>query len=226
LPYGKPATGETWGKYDVASGGTCGMDVQKKTVGAKERDVVERRLFADTAQTLDAGRVVVIDESSTHLDMYSAYARAAKGERAVATARRNYGHNLTLIAGLRLDGMTAPLVIDGAVNTAAFEAYLQQILVPTLRSGDIVVLDNLRCHKTHIVRLAIENAGARLLFLPPYSPDFSPIEQAFSKLKAFLRRAKAQTLDALLDAIALALDTITSTDALGFFVDCGFTNVC
>lgn len=185
---------------------------------------MDRLLFADMAQTLPGSRVVVVDESSTHVDMYPAYARSPCGARAYATAHRNYGHNITLIAGLRLDGMTAPLVIDGSVNANVFEAYVQQILVPTLRVGDVVIVDNLSCHKTEPVRQAIEQAGARLLFLPAYSPDFSPIEQAFSKLKAFLRRTRAQTLDTLIDAIGLALDTILPIDALGFFADCGFLN--
>lgn len=193
-------------------------------MAAKERNVVERLLFADVAQTLEAQRVIVVDESSTHQDMQPAYARAPRGERALAQARRNYGTNLTCIAALRLDGIYAPMVIEGAVNTAVFEAYIEQLLAPVLRPGDIVVMDNLSCHKSDKVQSLIEAVGAHVLFLPAYSPDFSPIEHAFSKLKAWLRRAKAQTVDALIDAIAQALDSISPSDALGYFIDCGFLN--
>ncbi len=189
---------------------------------AKERDVVERLLFSDLAQTLEARRVVVVDESGTHLDMTRAYARAPQSERAVDNALRNYGCNVSLIAALRLSGMDAPLVVEGSVNTAVFETYTEHILAPTLQPGDLVVMDNLSCHKTDTVCQLIEGRGASVLFLPAYSPDLSPIEQAFSKLKQFLRRVKALTFDALLGAIADALLTISPIDAIGFFTDCGF----
>lgn len=177
------------------------------------------------AQTLEARRVVVIDESGTHLDMTSAYARAPRGARAVDSILRNYGRNVSLIAALRLSGMEAPWVVEGAVNTAVFEAYTEHILAPTLQPGDVVVMDNLSCHKAQMVHQLIEARGASVLFLPAYSPDLSPIEQAFSKLKQFLRRAKALTFDALLDAIAAALLTVSPLDAIAFFTDCGFLNI-
>lgn len=179
-------------------------------------------LYQDMAQTLPAEQLVVVDETSTHQDMLPRYARAPRGERAVDHARRNYGKNVSLVAGLSLTGMQAPLVIEGAVNTAIFEAYVEQVLVPSLPSNAIVIMDNLPCHKTDKVQRLIEQAGARLLFLPAYSPDLSPIEHAFSKLKAFLRRAKAQTLETLIDAIAHGLETVSVIDALGFFIDCGY----
>jgi transposase len=194
-------------------------------VRAKERDVVERLLFSDLAQTLEARRMVVVDESGTHLDMTSAYARAPQGERAVDNVLRNYGCNVSLIAALRLSGMDAPFVVEGSVNAAVFETYTEQILAPTLQPGDSVVMDNLSCHKNDTVRRLIEARGASVLFLPAYSPDLSPIEQAFSKLKQFLRRVKALTVNALLDAIAYALLTISPIDAIGFFTDCGFLNI-
>jgi transposase len=194
-------------------------------VGAQERDAVERLLFSDLAQTVDARRVVVVDESGTHRAMTSAYARALRGERAADSVPRNYGCNVSLIAALRLSGMHAPFVIEGSVNSAVFETYTAQVLAPTLQPGDIVVMDNLGCHKTQTVRQLIEARGASILFLPAYSPDLSPIEQAFSKLKQCLRRAKALTLDALLEAIAAALLTISPLDALGFFADSGFLNI-
>lgn len=201
------------------------MDAQKKTAGAKERDEVARLLFSDMAQTVSAKHIVVVDESSTHLDMTSAYARAPRGQRAYDQVLRNYGRNASLIAALRLDGMTAPFVVDGSVNTATFEVYIQSFLAPILRPGDIVVMDNLSCHKTETVRQLIQAHGATLLFLPPYSPDLSPIEQAFSKLKQALRRRRALTFDALLDAIAAALQTVSPTDAIGYFCAAGFLNI-
>jgi transposase len=201
------------------------LDAQKKTLGARERDEVARLLFQDLAQTLPVERLVVVDESGTRLDMATAYARAPRGERAYDVTLENYGPNVSLIAGLRATGMTAPWVVEGAVNTAVYETYVQHILAPTLQPGDIVVMDNLRCHKSEAVRQSIEARGAYLLFLPSYSPDFSPIEYAFSKLKAGLRRLRALTFEALLDAIAQALQSITSSDAIAWFIACGFFNV-
>ena len=135
-------------------------------MGAKERDEVARLLFRDMAQTVVAKHVVVVDESSTHLDMTTAYARAPRGQRAYDQVVRNYGRNASLIAALRLDGMAAPFVVDGSVNTAAFEAYIEFFLAPILRPGDIVLMDNLSCHRTETVRHLIEACGASLLFLP------------------------------------------------------------
>jgi len=186
---------------------------------------VARQLWADQAVALPAQRVVVIDECSTHLDMVPRYARAARGKRAYARQRRNYGQNVTLLAGLRLEGMSAPLVIEGAVTTAVFEAYIREIVLPTLRPGDLVILDNLMAHKSKTVRGLLAARGCRLLFLPTYSPDLSPIENAFSKIKQCLRRMRAQFLDALIDAIATALDLISPFDAIGYFTNCGFFNL-
>ncbi len=153
------------------------------------------------------------------------YARARRGQRAYSRQIRNYGSNVSLLSGLTLEGMTAPLVVEGAVTTAVFEAYVQQVLGPTLRPGDIVILDNLAPHHAHSVEALIQARGARLLFLPAYSPDFSPIENAFSKIKQALRRLRAQTLETLINAIDLALLSITPFDAIGFFVQAGFLNL-
>ena len=122
-------------------------------------------------------------------------------------------------------GTGPALALEGAVNTAAFLVFVRDLRVPTLRPGDIVLMDNLSCHKTDAVRLAIEAVGAHVLFLPPYSPDFSPIEQAFSKLKAGLRRLRPQSLSDLLTALGHALDSISVNDALGFFCSAGFLNI-
>ncbi len=132
---------------------------------------------------------------------------------------------MTLLAGMTLEGMTAPFLVEGAVTTAVMEAYVQQVLLPTLRGGDIIILDNLSVHHAPCVEEALTQHGCQVVFLPAYSPDFSPIENAFSKIKAILRRLRAQTVDALLDAIAQALEAITSSDAIGYFANAGFLNL-
>jgi len=138
------------------------------------------------------------------------YARAPKGERARGSVPRNRGKNTTLIAALSLEGMGAALILEGSANTTAFELYVEQVLVPSLHAGQIVVMDNLQAHKSARVRTAIEAKGCQLLFLPGYSPDLSPIEEAFSKLKTVLRRAGARTREALEEAIGQALLTISA----------------
>jgi transposase len=148
--------------------------------------------------------------------------RSARGERCRAAIPHGHWKTTTLVAGLRLGGMVAPMVIDGAMNGNAFTAYATQFLAPTLAPGDIVIMDNLPAHKVAGVREAIERAGARLLFLPPYSPDFNPIEQAFSKLKALLRKAAARTVDTLEAAIATALDAFTEQECANYFTNSGY----
>jgi transposase len=149
-------------------------------------------------------------------------ARAPRGKRAVGAAPRNHGSNVTLLAALTPAGVAAPLVVEGAADGAVFAAYVREALVPALRPGQVVVLDNLSAHKGDRVRESVEAAGCRLLFLPAYSPDFNPIELAFAKLKQALRRAAARTYEALVEAIGAALATITAADARAFFAHCGF----
>ena len=197
---------------------------KKKTVAAAERDEVARDAWRELAETLPVERVTVFDESGTQLDMSSAYARAPRGERAYATERRNTGHKMTLLVGMTLAGMTAPFVVEGSVTTAVMETYVQQVLLPTLQPGDIVILDNLSVHHTPSVTRLFTEYGCRGLFLPAYSPDFSPIENAFSKMKGVLRRLRAQTVDTLITAIAQALDTITPQNASSYFAHAGFLN--
>ncbi len=184
-----------------------------------------RQEWREQAETIRARKVVVIDESSTHLDMARRYGRAPRGQRVHVQQRRNYGKNISLLAGLTLEGMTDSLVIEGAVTTPVFEAFIEHILLPSLRPGDIVVLDNLVVHKSGRVAQLVRQRGCQLLFLPAYSPDLSPIEQAFAKIKQVLRSLRAQTVDTLIDAIAAALRTITAYDAIGFFTDAGFLNL-
>jgi transposase len=148
--------------------------------------------------------------------------RAPRGERLRCPVPHGHWRTTTFVAGLRLSGIDAPMVIDGAINGESFLAYVRQVLVPTLSPGDVVIMDNLGSHKGAAVREAIEAAGASLRFLPPYSPDFNPIENAFSKLKALLRKAAARTRDALWDAVGTALDAFTPNECRNYFAAAGY----
>jgi transposase len=149
--------------------------------------------------------------------------RAPKGERLRAGIPHGHWKTTTFVAGLRLTGLAAPMVIDGPINGLAFQAYIDQVLVPELQPGDIVVMDNLGSHKGPAVRRSIERAGARLLYLPPYSPDFNPIEKnAFAKLKALLRKAAERTVGALWDRIGLTLDAFTPAECANYFRAAGY----
>ena len=147
---------------------------------------------------------------------------APKGERCRASVPHGHWKTTTFTAGLRLGGIAAPMLLDGPMHGLAFRAYVEQVLVPELSPGDIVVMDNLPAHKVTGVRQAIEAAGAHLLYLPPYSPDFNPIEMAFSKLKALLRKAATRTVDDLWDAFAQAIDTFTPQECQNFFAAAGY----
>jgi transposase len=149
--------------------------------------------------------------------------RALRGERVHAAAPAGHWHTTTMICAMRLDGSTACMAIEGATDAVVFQAYTERILCPTLRPGDIVVMDNLAAHKNERTLSLIEQAGASILFLPPYSPDLNPIEKMWSKVKQALRRAEARTLPALTSAIAAALALVTATDAAGWFGSCGYS---
>jgi transposase len=149
-------------------------------------------------------------------------ARAPRGERAYGRVPRNRGRNTTLIASMTHEGMGPCLAVEGATTKAVFEAYVERVLAPSLSPGQVVVLDNLGAHKGERVRELVEARGCSLLFLPPYSPDFSPIEEAFSKLKALLRKAAARTRGLLVEAIGWALWSVTPEDAMGYFGHCGY----
>lgn len=150
------------------------------------------------------------------------YGRAIRGERCCAAVPHGHWKTTTFVGALRLSGVTAPMTLDGAMNAAAFLAYVEQVLVPTLKPGDIVVLDNLPAHKPPAIRKAIEVGGAVMLFLPPYSPDLNPIELAFAKIKALLKKAAARTVHGLWDAIRDAINAVTPADARSFFTACGY----
>ena len=171
---------------------------------------------------IDPRRLVFVDECSTNIALTSLYARAPKGERAYGEAPRNWGKNVTLIASLSAEGIGATMSVEGATDGAAFETYVEHFLAPTLQRGQIVVMDNLQVHKSGRVKELIEGAGAEILFLPPYSPDFSPIEEAFSKVKGILRRIGARTRETLLQATGEALDAVSRWDAAGWFRHCGY----
>jgi len=165
---------------------------------------------------------VFVDESGTHTALTPLRARAPRGERAVGSAPRNHGANVTLLAALTPAGLGPAMVVPGAADRPAFETYVEHFLVPSLRPGQVVVLDNLSVHKGPRTQALIAAAGCRLLFLPAYSPDFNPIEEAFAKLKHALRQAGARTFEALMDALRDALNAVTAADAHGFFTHCGY----
>ena len=173
----------------------------------------------------DARRLRFVDESGANVTLARRYGRAPTNERVSGSVPRNYDTNTTLVASLSLDGIEAPMLLDGAMDSLAFEQYVEHFLVPTLREDELVILDNLSVHKRARIRAAIRAAGCRVLFLPSYSPDYNPIEQAFSKIKAYLRRVGARTQEALEAAIAQAIELVTATDAAGFFHHCGYAEL-
>jgi transposase len=167
-------------------------------------------------------RLVFLDETWATTNMARRYGRAPRGERVIASVPHGHWKTSTFVAGLREDAITAPLVIDGAMNGETFRAYIEQFLAPTLAHGDIVIMDNLASHKVAGVREAIEARGASLIYLPPYSPDLNPIEQAFAKLKALLRKAAPRTIDTLWAVIGEALSAFSSTECANYLADAGY----
>jgi len=171
---------------------------------------------------IDPKRFVFVDECGTNITLTRLYARAPRGERAFGKVPRNWDKNVTLIAAMSAEGMGQAMSVEGATDGAAFEAYVKHFLLPTLKEGQVVVMDNLQVHKSTKVRKLVESVGASVLFLPPYSPDFSPIEEAFSKIKTILRRVEARTQETLVEAIGQALDAVSHRDALGWFAHRGY----
>jgi transposase len=165
---------------------------------------------------------VFIDETSASTKMARLYGRCARGQRLRSSIPHGHWKTTTFVAGLRLSGLTAPMVLDGPMTAPWFVAYVEQILAPTLRPGDVVIMDNLPPHKSATARALIEATGARLMLLPPYSPDFNPIENAFSKLKALLRKAAARTKEALWQTIGQLLDAFTPDECANYFSAAGY----
>ncbi len=183
----------------------------------------EREQWRQDAPALDVASLVFIDETGAKTNMTRRYGRALGGERVTDKTPAGHWNTTTLVAGVGTRGPLAPLLLEGALDADAFTAWVEQFLVRELRTGDVVVMDNLSSHKAQQVRPLIEKAGAKLLYLPPYSPDLNPIEKMWSKIKALLRGAKARTQEALGRAVAEALDAVTADDIKGWFRSCGYT---
>jgi transposase len=165
---------------------------------------------------------VFVDEMGTNVSLSPVYGWSRKGHRAHCSVPRNRGKNTTVLASMSLEGMGPSLAVEGATSTRVFETYVERVLAPTLRKGQVVVMDNLSAHKGERVRELIEDRGCELLYLPSYSPDFNPIEEAFSKIKGLLRKAQARSREALLEAIGAAISAVSDRDARGFFEHCGY----
>ena len=204
----------------------AGLSYKKKSLHASEQDrpkVARRRLqWQQRQDKIDARRLVFIDETWAKTNMTPTHGRCPIGQRLVAKVPHGHRKTLTFVAALRCDGITAPCLLNQPINAVSFRTYVEQFLVPTLRPGDIVVMDNLSSHKGKAIRKAIQAAGAKLIFLPPYSPDLNPIEQVFAKLKTLLRNANARTSPAITEAIAKLLDEYTVKECANYLVNSGY----
>lgn len=195
-------------------------------MGASERDEFLRAAWRVlVSEALDAGRLVFVDEMGANTSLAPIHGWSRRGERARLSAPRNRGKNQTLLASMSSEGMGPTLAVQGGTNKAVFEAYVERVLAPALRAGQVVVMDNLSAHKGEEVRELIEERGCEVLFLPPYSPDYNPIEEAFSKIKGLLRKAQARTKEALIEAMGEAISAVKIQDIRGFFEHCGYRRV-
>lgn len=183
-----------------------------------------RRMWIDNQSKLVVSQLVFLDETGASTNMARRFGRALKGKRCIAAVPHGHWQTTTFIASLRHDKITAPMVLDGPMTGDAFRIYIKAVLCPTLKPGDVVVADNLSSPKIAGIRAAIEAVGARLLYLPPYSPDLNPIEKCFSTLKALLRKMSARTVEALWKAIGKILDSLTAQECLNYFASCGYVN--
>ncbi len=203
-----------------------GTAAQKKSLHADERDTQRvkeaRKHFGEEVSLIDPKQLIFLDESGANLAMTRLYGRGPIGKRVAGSAPHNYGPNVTMVGAMGVNGVSAAMSFEGAMNGDVFRVFIEQVLAPTLKPGEVVVMDNLSAHKVQGIREAIGRTGASLLYLPPYSPDFSPIEQCWSKVKTLLRKAKARTLEALNDAIDDAIGQVNSSDANGWFHHCGY----
>jgi transposase len=199
-----------------------GVVAQKKSLIATERDEQARAAWRAVMAAVPAEELVFVDESGFHTRMTPLYACAPRGQRADGHAPRNHTRNTTLVAALSLTGVGDTMTIEGAMDAPAFVAWLEQGLAPTLRAGQRVVMDNLSVHKDPRVRTIIEGRACQLIYLPAYSPDLTPIEGMFSKVKTVVRRAGKREQESLVDAIGAALDRVTPADAEGWFSHCGY----
>jgi transposase len=190
---------------------------------ATERDEWVRAAWRVTvAEVLEAERLVFVDEMGLHTSLAPLYGYAPKGERLRLSVPRNRGPNTTLLSSMTIKGMGPSMAVEGSTTAEVFEAYLEHFLVPGLKPGQVVVMDNLGAHKPKRVRKLIEDKGCQLLYLPAYSPDYNPIEEAFSKVKRLLRKVGARTRESLVEATGRALSAVSSRDARGFFEHAGY----
>jgi transposase len=204
-----------------------GIQPKRRTLGASERDeflrAAWRLLFAGR---VDAERLVFVDEMGTNVSLSTLYAWSRRGRRAFGSVPKNWGKNVTLLASITRRGLGPCLAVEGSTTREVFETYLERVLAPTLEPpGQIVVMDNLSAHKGGKVKEIIEGRGCELIYLPPYSPDLNPIEQAFSKVKGLLRRAEARTRESLIEAISLALTAVSTRDVRACFGHCGYRSM-
>jgi transposase len=192
-------------------------------MGALERDEFLRATWrVMVAEQVEPDRLVFVDEMGTNTSLSPIYAWAPKGQRVYWSVPRNRGANTTVLSSMSPEGMGPSLTVEGSTTSVVFEAYVEQVLAPTLRKGQVVVMDNLSAHKGERVRELIECRGCQLLYLPSYSPDLNPIEEAFSKIKRIVRKAEARAKGALIEAIGSALSAVSSRDARSFFEHCGY----
>ena len=202
------------------------MEPKKRSLGAGERDEFLRAAWrALVAGGIDARRLVFVDEMGANVSLSPLYAWSRRGERAFGSAPRNWGKNITLLASITAEGTGPCLAVEGSTTRGVFETYLERVLAPSLRPGRVVVMDNLSAHKGGRVREIVEGRDCEVLYLPPYSPDLNPIEQAFSKVKGSMRKAQARTREALIGAMGQALNAVTAKDARGFFGHCGYRSM-
>jgi transposase len=217
-----------WPRRRARCAGSSGgiASAAKKTLRAAEQDrpdvATARQDWKASQGTLEAGKLVFVDETGANTKLVRTHGRGPKGQRVHGKAPWGHWQTTTFVGALRAGGITAPMVLDGAMNGPAFLAYVRQVLAPSLAPGDIVVLDNLGAHKVSGVRAAIEAVGATLRYLPPYSPDLNPIELAFAKLKGLLRKAGARTKPALDAAIAKAIDAFAPSECSNYFRHDGY----
>lgn len=199
----------------------------KKTLHSDEinrKDVKDRRDEWKKSQSeLPLPKLVFLDETRVNTGMTRLYARAPKGERIIDYTPDMRFESTSILSSVRLSGDCVPLVFEGALNGDIFKAYIKELLVPSLKASDIVIMDNLTSHKVSGIEEELKKAGVKVVYLPPYSPDLNPIEQMWSKIKEYLRKAKARTTEVLFDAIKSAFEQITTSDILGWFSNCGYS---
>lgn len=206
----------------MAHDSTPRLDLQKKTLAASEQNERSRAAYRVQIADIDVERIVAVDETATTIALTRRYARAPRHERAPGRVPKNYGTATTVVASLTQEGFGPAVSLNGALTTNAFRVYVRDFLVPSLRPGQIVLLDNLAAHKAADITQLIRDRGCEVLFIPPYSPDFNPIELAFAKFKARLRRLAPRTQPDLDQALATAIDCIPPPEAHNFINHCGF----